>query len=164
MRKLLWLLVLLLPSVAFEQTKFNQIPTQPGSVSSTDRTVDDNGTTTYMATFAQVLTFIESNLPTVTYLIDTGTTFTVSSGTGACASTSTLKGGSANGEFLCTGTAGASTIVVNLPTAPNGWACWANDDTSTTAWGTGSSTTTSIKLSGTIATTGDKVTFGCTGH
>ncbi len=101
---------------------------------------------------------------TVSYLLDAGTTFTLGTGTGACATTSTLKGGSATGEFLCTGTAGASTIVVNLPTATNGWACWANDDTSKVAWAAGGSTTSAITLSGAIATTSDKVTFGCRGH
>lgn len=101
---------------------------------------------------------------TVTYLIDAGTTFTLGTGTGACLTTSTLKGGAGTGEFLCTGTAGASTIVVNLPTTTNGWACWANDDTSNVAWSAGGSTTSAITLKGTIATTSDKVTFGCMGH
>lgn len=93
-----------------------------------------------------------------------GTTFTLGAGTGACATTSTLTGGSAGGSFLCTGTAGASTQVVNLPTVPtgfHGWACWANDDTSKVGWAAGGNTTSATTLSGTIATTSDKVVFGC---
>lgn len=94
-----------------------------------------------------------------------GTTFTLGAGTGACATTSTLTGGGAAGSFLCTGTAGASTQVVNLPNTPtHGWACWANDDTSKVSWAAGANTTSTVTLSGTITTTSDKVVFGCIGY
>lgn len=96
-------------------------------------------------------------------LLSGGTTFTLGSGTGACATTSTLKGGAISGSFLCTGTAGPSTQIINLPTATNGWSCWAHDDTALTVLAAGSSSTTTITVSGIIATTGDKVTFGCIG-
>lgn len=90
-----------------------------------------------------------------------GTTFTLGTGTGACASTSTLTGGVQAGSFLCTGTAGASTIIINLPTASNGWSCWGSDVTAgTTMAQTTPATTTTCKLTGTIATTSDKVIFG----
>ena len=83
--------------------------------------------------------------------IDTGTTFTVSSGTGACATSSTLTGGATAGSFECTGTSGAMTIVVNLPTAPNGWVCEANDLTTTTdTVHQTASSATSCTLAGTI--------------
>ena len=91
-----------------------------------------------------------------------GTTFTLGTGTGACATTSTLTGGASSGSFLCTGTAGASTIIVNLPTAPNGngWICGGSDITSGVAFTQVTPTaTTSCKLTGTVATTSDKVGF-----
>lgn len=88
---------------------------------------------------------------TVTYLIDTGTTFTISSGTGTCATTSTLTGGTAVGSVKCTGTSGASTVVVTLPTAPHGWVCEGNDLTTTTdSVHQTASSTTSCTLSGTL--------------
>ena len=89
---------------------------------------------------------------TVSYLIDGGTKFTIASGTGACASTSTTVGGTAVGKFTCTGTTGASTVVITLPTATNGWVCEGNDLTTTsdTVHQTASSTT-SCTLSGTVA-------------
>lgn len=95
-----------------------------------------------------------------------GPTFTLGAGTGACATTSTLVGGSSAGSFLCTGTAGASTQIVNLPSVAglHSWSCWANDDTSKVAWSTGATASTAITLSGTIATTSDKVVFGCLGY
>jgi hypothetical protein len=89
-----------------------------------------------------------------------GTTFTLGTGTGACATTSTLTGGPSVGSFLCTGTAGASTQVVNLPTTAHGWACHASDVTSGTVWAQSASSTTSCTLKGTIATTSDQVIFG----
>jgi hypothetical protein len=101
---------------------------------------------------------------TVTYLLDEGTTFTLSSGSGACATTTTLVGGTTVGSFVCSGTTGASSIVVNLPTAPNStWICKAVDKTtpantvSETTWGASSAT-----LGGTI-TSGDVVGFSCMG-
>lgn len=105
-----------------------------------------------------------TGLISVKALQSNGTTFTVGAGTGACATTSTLTGGATAGSLLCTGTAGASTIVINLPTAAHGWACWANDDTSKVSWASGGSTTAAVTLSGTIATTSDKVAFGCMGY
>jgi hypothetical protein len=50
------------------------------------------------------------------------------SGTGACATITTQKGGSWAGSFVCTGTTGTSTITVTAgPTAPNGWVLTAYD-------------------------------------
>ena len=103
---------------------------------------------------------------TVTYLLDEGTTFTIASGTGACATTGTLKGGTTVGSFVCSGTAGAATVVITLPSAPNGiWVCKAFDSTtvadtvSETAY-----TATSITLTASTLGSGDTITFGgCTG-
>lgn len=103
-------------------------------------------------------------VPTVSYMIDAGTIFTLGTGTGACASTSTLAGGSAVGTFKCTGTLGVSTQVVNLPTAPNGWVCDFHDMTTTTDLVIPSaSSTTSATMSGTLAS-GDVITFKCMGY
>lgn len=101
---------------------------------------------------------------TVTYLMDTGTTFTLGTGTGGCATATTLKGGAATGSFVCTGTAGASTQVINLPSAPNGWYCSASDATSGVAWANEVGSTTTGKIGGALATTSDVVTFSCTGY
>lgn len=98
-------------------------------------------------------------------VIQAGTTFTLGTGTGACATTGTLVGGAAAGSFHCTGTAGASTQVINLPTSTNGYSCSASDLTSGVGWATvtggGAS---SAKISGTIATTNDTVVFNCIGY
>jgi len=100
---------------------------------------------------------------TVTYLIDTGTQYTIA-GTGACATiTKTGTTGTAVGEFKCTGTTGASTITITLPAATNGWSCSAHDVTTianTLAEGAGSTTTDTF--SGTV-NANDFVKFQCMG-
>lgn len=108
-----------------------------------------------------VTTALGANIPSIQ---SNGTTFTLGTGTGACTTTTTLTGGAAAGSFLCTGTAGASTQVVNLPTATNGWSCWAADETSGTGWAQSAHATNSVTLKGTIATTSDRVVFGCMGY
>lgn len=97
-------------------------------------------------------------------LISGGTTFTLGSGTGACATTSTLTGGQLAGSFLCTGTAGASTQVINLPTATNGWSCWASDETAGTSFAQSAHTASSVTIKGTIGVSSDRVAFGCVGY
>lgn len=98
-------------------------------------------------------------------IISKGTKFTIGGTTGACTTTASLVGGSWAGQFTCTGTAGASRVTINLPaTAPNAWYCSASDATSGVAWANENSTATSSIIAGTIATTGDLVTFSCTGY
>ena len=100
---------------------------------------------------------------TVSYLIDAGTTFTLGSGTGACATTSTLTGGTAVGSYKCTGTTGASTQVVTLPTTTNGWVCDFHDiTTSADTEVQSASSTTSATMSGTVAAN-DVIYFKCAG-
>lgn len=108
---------------------------------------------------------------TVTFAADIsgGSTFTLGTGTGACASTSTLAGGAAVGTFVCTGTAGASTIVINIPTAPaptHGWNCTSSQDqTSGVLWvQVPPISTSSCKISGTLTTSGDTVSFNARGY
>jgi hypothetical protein len=49
-------------------------------------------------------------------------------GTGACATITTQKGGAWAGQATCTGTTGASTFIITAgTTAPNGWSCTASD-------------------------------------
>lgn len=98
----------------------------------------------------------------VTYLIDNGTAFTLGTGTGACATASVVAAGAANGEVTCTGTTGASTLVVNLPTATHGWTCSASDITQKTALPESAFTTTSATVSGSV-TASDDIVIGCTG-
>lgn len=95
----------------------------------------------------------------VPFLVSVGSTFTLGTGTGACATSSTLTGGAQAGSFLCTGTAGASTQVINLPTAPNGWSCSASDAGSGVAWAQSATAAASCTISGTLAVTSQKVTF-----
>lgn len=65
--------------------------------------------------------------------MDRGATFTIASGTGGCATTGTLVGGTYAGKFNCTGTAGASTVTITLPSATtlggNDWNCSGSDVT-----------------------------------
>ena len=99
---------------------------------------------------------------TVTYLIDTGTAFTLGTGTGACATASVVSAGAANGEVTCTGTTGASTLVVNLPTATHGWACTANDITAAAVIPESAFTATSATFSGSVTASND-IVLQCTG-
>lgn len=101
-----------------------------------------------------------------TALVSTGPTFTLGTGTGGCTAKSNLLGGSWSGHFTCTGTAGASTIVINLP-PQNGsaWECHGSDVTSGVVWAQAAPlATNSCKLTGTLTTTGDVITWGATGH
>lgn len=51
-------------------------------------------------------------------------------GTGACATITTQTGGSLAGRATCTGTTGASTFIITPgTTAPNGWVCAVQDET-----------------------------------
>lgn len=125
-----------------------------------------------LCTFGFALAFSQNNAMTghpggSNVLINGGAVFTVASGTGACATTSTLVGGSIAGSFKCTGTAGASTAVItfgsNTGAPPNSTACWVNDDTSGVAGAAKTSSLTAVTLVITIATTSDVVKFGCVG-
>lgn len=96
-------------------------------------------------------------------LVSLGTKFTAS----GCSNGSTV-GGAAAGQFA-SGTSGTCTVVITLNgatglTAPNGWACYANDVTTPAdvIHQTASSATTAT-LSGTTVS-GDVVNFGCQGY
>lgn len=99
-----------------------------------------------------------------TFVANTSVTFTLGTGTGACATTSTLVGGATAGSFACTGTAGASTQPIVLPAAPHGWACHASDVTSGVAFAQSTTSTTGCTVKGTTATTGDVVVFSAIGY
>lgn len=101
--------------------------------------------------------------PQVGTVFASGTTFTLGTGTGACTASSTLVGSDRTGSFKCTGTAGASTQVINLPTATNGWACHASDVTSGVVWGQVVPIAVgTCKITGTLTTTSDVVVFSAT--
>jgi hypothetical protein len=90
-----------------------------------------------------------------------GTKFTSNAG---CSETA-LVGGATAGSFT-SGTTGTCTVTITMggsATAPNGWACFANDLTtpSDTIKQTATSTTTAT-LSGTTVS-GDAINFSCTG-
>lgn len=100
--------------------------------------------------------------------VDQTPIFTLSGGTGSCATTGTLKGGGSHGSFVCTGTAGAGTVVVTIAgasgqTAPNGWVCGGNDVTQGTAVTQSASTTTTATLKLTTVVNTDTINFDCTG-
>lgn len=99
---------------------------------------------------------------TTTYLIDSGTAFTLGTGTGACATDSVVHAGAANGEVTCTGTTGASTLVVNMPTTTNGWTCTATDITQKAMVPESAFTVSTVTFSGTI-TANDNIVIQCTG-
>ena len=97
-------------------------------------------------------------------ILSTSTTFTLSTGTGACATSGTLTGNSTAGSFVCTGTAGASTQIITLPTSAHGWACSASDVTSGVAWAQSGTSATTCTIKGAIATTADVVVFQAQGY
>lgn len=97
--------------------------------------------------------------------LSSGTPFTVASGTGACATTSTVVGGPQSGKFTCTGTTGASTATLTLSAATHEYTCWGRDITTpTTLTQTGAVSTTSVTLTMTAVATNDVIQFGCLGY
>jgi hypothetical protein len=90
-----------------------------------------------------------------------GTTFTLGTGTGGCATTSALTGGAVVGSFNCTSTAGPSTQIINLPKSTNGYVCTGGDATSGVAWANVISSASTGKISGTLTSSGDTVAFSC---
>lgn len=137
--------------------------------STTDITFDHNGCgggTNYLINNAMTpaLTIPCSANPGVYHFGTQQTQGVISSGTisvAGCSLTAAL-GGPTAGKFA-SGTAGTCTVVVTLPTAPNGWTCDAHDQTTPadvinqTAF-----TTTSCTISGTTAS-GDVITFKAQG-
>lgn len=93
-----------------------------------------------------------------------GPIFTLGTGTGACATTSTLTGQRTVGSLKCTGTAGASTQPIILPQAPNGWSCYASDVTSGVGWSQSATSATGCTIKGTLTTTSDVVVFSAIGY
>jgi hypothetical protein len=82
------------------------------------------------------------------------------SGTGACATITTQKGGSWAGSFVCTGTTGASTITVTPGvTAPNGWVLTAYDMTGGVRGAQTGYTTTTATASISSVTQNDALSF-----
>lgn len=127
------------------------------SIQVTGGSGSSNGTLTLTAANVQVA----GALAVTGALKFNGTTFTLGAGTGACATSSTLVGGAVAGTFTCTGTAGASTQVINLPAAVHGYHCSASDETSGVGWANMIATASTGKISGTVATTSDVVSFYC---
>jgi hypothetical protein len=98
-------------------------------------------------------------------VISSGTTFAFSSGTGACATTSTLVGGQQAGHLTCTGSTGASTVTLTLAATATSYTCWGRDITTpTTVTQTGAVSTTAVTLTLTSVTASDVVEFGCLGY
>lgn len=94
----------------------------------------------------------------------TSSGITVASGTGACATTSTIHGGQMAGDFKCTGTTGASTVTLTMYTnAPlTGYVCYGRDVTTpTTLTQTGAISTTSVTFTMTSVTANDVIQWGC---
>jgi hypothetical protein len=90
-----------------------------------------------------------------------GTFLGVASGTGACATTSTVTAVTYKGKFTCTGTTGISTVTITLPSAPNGYVCSGNDTTTShyTALYQTASTTSSCTLGAASVTANDVLNF-----
>jgi hypothetical protein len=98
-------------------------------------------------------------------LVSAGSKFTIASGTGACATSSTTVGGNQAGSFICTGTAGASTVTLTLGAATTAYNCSGRDITTpTTVTQTGAVSTTSVTLTLTSVTANDVIQFSCLGY
>ncbi len=97
------------------------------------------------------------------YITSGGTKFTIASGTGACATTSTTVGGAIAGHFTCTGSTGASTVTLTMGTAvSNAYICGGRDITNaTTVTQTGALSTTAVTLTLTSVTANDVIQFSC---
>lgn len=86
-------------------------------------------------------------------------------GTGACATRSNQLGGATAGEAKCTGTTGASTLIITTGiTATNGWSCWGSDITHTLAGSQSVASATAPVLTFTSVTANDTLTFGCVAY
>jgi hypothetical protein len=96
----------------------------------------------------------------------TGTIFTIASGTGACATTSTKLGGSWAGSFVCTGTTGASTVTLTLSKTNNSYNCAGMRDITnpTTITQTNAVSTSSVTFTMTSVTANDVIEFHCVGY
>lgn len=77
-------------------------------------------------------------------------------------SLSSAAGGLTAGSFA-SGTTGACTVTITLPTAPNGWACDAHDLTAATTINQTAASANSATISGTT-TSGDVITWKCQGY
>lgn len=98
--------------------------------------------------------------------ISAGTKFTTNAGCGESAGTTT--GGATAGKFTTAGSTSCTSIVTfgNTATAPNGWACYAHDLTTTGDYNnprTSSNGTTLTIVTGTIVAS-DVIEFGCVGY
>jgi hypothetical protein len=93
-------------------------------------------------------------------LISNGTAAALT-GTGACATITTQTGGAFAGSAKCTGTTGASTLTITPGlTAPNGWSCNVQDETTrANAFQQTSHTTTTCVLTVTSVTANDVFVF-----
>jgi hypothetical protein len=121
--------------------------------------------TAFSANATEVLSLLSTSVSVLKPLISTGTTFTVASGTGACATTSTLVGGVQAGHFTCTGTTGASTVTLTLAATTTSWSCVGRDITTPTGvTQTGALSTTAVTLTLTSVTASDVVEFHCLGY
>lgn len=105
----------------------------------------------------------QQKLQLTTSLESAGTAFTIASGTGACATTTTLLGGAVAGHFTCTGTTGASTATLTMATAAaHAYICLGRDVTTpTTVTQTGAISTTSVTLTLVSVTANDVIQFAC---
>jgi hypothetical protein len=114
------------------------------------------------ANSVQVATYTSTLETRLVPVASGGTTFAVASGTGSCATTSTLAGGSIAGHLKCTGTTGASTVTLTLPATTTAYVCYGRDVTNPTGvTQTGAESTTSVTLTLTSVTANDVISFGC---
>ena len=104
----------------------------------------------------------------LTFFEDTGTISAGTKFTTSGCSVSATTGGATAGTYT-SGTTGTCTVIITMNgatglTAPNGWTCFANDETTPAdKQQTTAHATTTATISGTTAS-GDVVSFGCTGY
>jgi hypothetical protein len=91
--------------------------------------------------------------------ISGGATFTIASG---CGTPTALTGGATAGSFV-TSSSAECTAVINLPTAPQGWVCYASDITHPVVFKQTANSTTTCTVSASV-TASDVVVFSATGY
>lgn len=76
-------------------------------------------------------------------------------------SAAVVAGSGSSAGLLTAGTSGSCSVVVTLPfTAPNGWACAANNLTTANLFRQSATTTTTATLDG-VTVNGDTLSFAC---
>lgn len=128
-----------------------------GSTVSINANAGTNGTNIGTGTTTGTTQLSGGSVRINTGLFSAGTTFTLTGGTGTCATTSTLTGGVQAGNFTATGATGTCAVKIVLPTAINGWTCMGYDFTHYAVFTVTAQATTGCTIS--VAATANDVIY-----